>query len=241
MQMFQTRRIGRVISGFREAGRAGSARGLGLALASAAAVVLPSVAHGDPMAAYARATATRPLDVATTRGAAAEPGARPVVTYVGAVRGTHALVGIATVKGRARAYVCDSKRVASWFDGKVKGGSVVLTSGSHRRFTVTLHRNTATGTVILADGRSHPFRASLATGRAGLYRGAAHGYVVGWILQTNKVQRGAISAISTGVLTPAPALTSSALSDGRISITPIPIPSIGSFVINFISAGGLTR
>ena len=163
------------------------------------------------------------------------------MTYVGAVRGTHALVGIAIADGRVRAYVCDSNHVAVWFSGDVTGGSVALMSGGRRRLTATLDRTTATGTVTLADGRSHTFRASLATGHAGLYRGAAHGYLVGWILLNNRVQRGAIRAISTQVLTPAPLLTSTALGDGRIAITPIPIPSIGSVVVTLIAAGGLGR
>jgi hypothetical protein len=167
--------------------------------------------------------------------------ATKAVTYVGAVDGSRALVGIARVSGRIRAYVCDSRHLAIWFDGTVKHGSVALSSRKHERLTARLDGHAATGTVTLADGRSHRFRATRATGRAGLYRGTAHGYRAGWIVLANKTQRGAIRDIGTGTLTPAPLLNSTALGDGRISITPIPIPSIGSFVLNFTSAGGLTH
>ena len=160
---------------------------------------------------------------------------------MGSVNHSHALVGIATAHGRARAYVCDGKHASVWFDGKLKHGLVALSSLKHERLIARLDGRTAVGTFILAGGRSYRFSARLATGHAGLYRGTGHGYLVGWVVLANNTQRGTISAISTGKLTTAPMLTSTALADGRISITPIPIPSIGSFVLNFTSTGGLSH
>ena len=162
-------------------------------------------------------------------------------TYVGSVEHSHALVGIATANGRARAYVCDGKHMSVWFDGKLNDGVVTLTSPKHERLIARLDGHSATGTFILANGRSHRFSGRLATGHAGLYRGSSHGYLAGWILLANNTQRGAISNISTGTLTTAPRLTSTALLDGRISITPIPIPNTGSFLIKFTSTGGLSQ
>lgn len=54
-------------------------------------------------------------------------------TYLGAVRGTQALLGIVLDGARVRAYVCDGTpsrlaTLAEWFVGQVRGGRVQASS-----------------------------------------------------------------------------------------------------------------
>jgi len=148
------------------------------------------------------------------------------MTYVGALSGTRALVGIATNGSRIRAYVCDSRDVATWFDGTLDDdGAAVLTAAGGQRFEAKVGDASASGSVTLGDGRRHAFEAALAEGEAGLYRGTHERSVGGWIVLADGSQRGVFG--SPGNFRAAPHLTSKAIGDGRISITPIPIPSAG--------------
>jgi hypothetical protein len=219
--------------------RGGCGRRVGLAVVVATALVVPSLAISAPVRFRVHRGSDGVVARHGQRHTERAPAASKPKTYVGSVSGSRALVGIVVLDSRARAYVCDGKRIASWFNGYVNKGSMVLFAARPSRLTTKLDGRTATGTVTLANGRHLRFRATRATGRAGLYRGSAHGYVAGWILLGNGRQRGAIKDISTGTLTTAPRLTSTALLDGRISITPIPIPELGAFTMTFTSAGGL--
>ena len=91
------------------------------------------------------------------------------VTYVGAVRGTNAFVGIAVRPSGVLAYICDSKNVAAWLTGSA--GSTL--SGHGYRLTETVDGSNAKGTVYFPDGSTHAFVASRASRPAGLWRGVA--------------------------------------------------------------------
>jgi hypothetical protein len=94
--------------------------------------------------------------------------------FVGRVAGTQAFVAVAVGHGKARAYVCDSRRLGVWLPiGRLRGTYVELGS-SRVRLTGSIGREAVQGTVTLADGSRHAFRALLAPdkGAAGLYRAA---------------------------------------------------------------------
>ncbi len=147
-------------------------------------------------------------------------------TYVGAVPGTPAYVAIAVRGTRVRAYVCDSRELATWFDGTVADGSAALTAADGKRLELTLADRRATGRVTLAPGRTSAFAAVPAEGRAGLYRGVHKRSVAGWIVLADGTQRGGVGS-GPGTFGAAPALNAKAIGDGRVAITPIPIPSAG--------------
>jgi hypothetical protein len=105
---------------------------------------------------------------------------RPVAgtaTYLGAIAGTEALIGITVHGMRARAYMCDGMpgravTLADWFTGPVRRGTLYAVSSQHRvRLAARLGDLTATGTITLADGRVYEFTAPLAApgGRAGVF------------------------------------------------------------------------
>ena len=146
----------------------------------------------------------------------------PRTTYVGTLARSRALVGIVTRGDTVRAYVCDGRKVGLWFDDRVVDGKVAA-SANGSRLTATFAKRSATGSVTIDGGKPRRFVAVPAAGDAGLYRGAAKGYVAGWVLLADGTQRGVLTS-RTGV-SPAPRLTSTAIIDGRIGITPIPIPS----------------
>ena len=158
------------------------------------------------------------------------PATAAPATYVGALPGTGALVGIATNGSRIRAYVCDSKDVATWFDGTIEDGSAKLEAAGGERLDVELAGASASGSVTLRDGRASAFEAARASGRAGLYRGMHERSVAGWIVLADGTQRGGFG--SPANFAAAPRITSKAIADGRISITPIPIPSAGPQLAN---------
>jgi serine/threonine-protein kinase len=143
-------------------------------------------------------------------------------TYVGKLAGSGALVGIVTSGDTVRAYVCDGRRLGLWFDA-ARAGDAVDASAHGSRLTASFAGRSATGSVTIDGARSQRFEAVRATGDAGLYRGAAKGYVAGWVRLADGTQRGVLTS-KTGV-SPAPTLSSKAIIDGRIGITPIPIPS----------------
>ena len=124
------------------------------------------------------------------------------ITYVGAVRGTNAFVGIVVRPSGVLAYVCDSKNVAAWLSGS-RGSAL---TGHGYRLTETVDGSNARGTVSFPDGSTHAFVASRASRPAGLWRGvvtqAGVRYVGGWILRPDGSQRGAVIGDGTTVDTP---------------------------------------
>lgn len=137
-------------------------------------------------------------------------GLRPVSgpdarTYLGAVTGTGALIGVVVQGTHARAYLCDGApgrvvTLADWFTGPVQGGMLDAVSGRHRvHLAVKLGERSATGTVTLANGPVFGFTAAVAAGSppAGVFEGTGrlHGlrYHAGRIVLPGGGQRGAVA------------------------------------------------
>lgn len=160
-------------------------------------------------------------------------------TYVGHVSGSRALVGVATVGDRIRAYVCDGKNLSAWFNGRLANGSAKLAAANGQRIDVSVANRSATGKVTLAGGRVLRFAAAPARGDAGLYRGESDGYLAGWIVLADGTQRGVFG--NTSFSAALPSLTSKAIADGRLAITPIPIPGHTTvpIPIHIAPSGGL--
>jgi hypothetical protein len=139
--------------------------------------------------------------------AAPDPAERWRRSFVGAVDGTHALIGLAVEpSGRVVAYVCDgdpddllsARRFGEWFAGGLDGGTARLTATAHPgagtaipvvQGTVKFIHAERTadgfaGTAIV-DGSSHGFTAAPAAAPAGLYREVvvegANGIDIGWV------------------------------------------------------------
>ena len=124
-------------------------------------------------------------------------------TYLGAVNGTSALLGIVLNGTQVRAYVCDGTpsrlaMLAEWLTGQVKGGSVLASSqDQHAQFTAQLTDQRASGTLRLASGRVYPFSLPQvpATAQVGVFEGTAliagQRYHAGWLLLPGGDQRGA--------------------------------------------------
>lgn len=117
-----------------------------------------------------------------------------VQTFVGPVESSDAFIALAIVDGEIMAYVCDGRDTATWLRGAASGDDLILTSDGARLRAQRTDEG-LTGTLTL-EQRSHPFTVTPATGSAGFYRAtetiAGVGYVGGWILLSNGLQRGAL-------------------------------------------------
>jgi hypothetical protein len=155
------------------------------------------------------AAALLPLAMAWTGGSSAASRAerRDNAAFVGTVSGSRAFVAMAVSNSRVIAYVCDSRRIAHWFRGPVRGGKATLASGGYvLRAIIGPHR--ARGSVSFPDraGDAHAFTADMAAKPAGLYRGektvAGTRYLGGWIILPDGRQRGEVVSGSTDVASP---------------------------------------
>jgi hypothetical protein len=118
-----------------------------------------------------------------------------VITYVGELAGTDALVAVAESGTQVVAYACDSKNIAWWFTGPVDSDQRFdLTGHSGAELAGSPTNNGLTLTLTAPDGSTHTATATPATGDAGLYFtdkviDGIH-YTGGWILKSARVQRG---------------------------------------------------
>lgn len=127
--------------------------------------------------------------------------------YVGTVSGTHAFIAIVMRDSRVIAYVCDSRKIAHWFNGPVRAGKATLTSGGYvLRITIGLRRTTGSLSLPGTAGVMHGFTAAKDIKPAGLYRGtktvAGRRYLGGWIVLPDGRQRGEVVSGSTDVASP---------------------------------------
>ncbi len=128
--------------------------------------------------------------------------------WTGKVDGTDAYIAIASNGTELMAYVCDSQSVAQWFHGEAGKDKLDLVAGTvdlsneTAKLIATLTQDSATGTVTLADGQTHTFTATKATGDGGLYRSEEtvnnEQLVGGWVVLNDGQLRGAQLNISTG-------------------------------------------
>ena len=131
-------------------------------------------------------------------------------TYLGAVNGTRALLGIVLNGTQVRAYVCDGTPsrlaiLAEWFTGQVKGSSVQASSQDQQaQLTAQLTDQSASGTLRLASGRVYSFSIPQvpATGQVGIFEGTAliagQRYHAGWLRLAGGDQRGAATYSPAG-------------------------------------------
>jgi hypothetical protein len=100
-------------------------------------------------------------------------------TFVGKVAGTGALIAVVaseptpgSQRRDTRVYVCDGDRIFEWFTGKTTGNEIHLESDDgDASVQVALGPRDANGTVTLPNGEEQRFKASAASGIAGLYIG----------------------------------------------------------------------
>jgi hypothetical protein len=126
-------------------------------------------------------------------------------TYLGAVKGTQALLGIVLNGAQVRAYVCDGApsrlaQLSEWFSGQVQASS----QDQQAQLTAQFTNQSATGTLKLASGRLYPFsipRVST-TAQVGIFEGTAliagqrdH---AGWLRLAGGDQRGAATYYPPG-------------------------------------------
>ena len=162
--------------------------------------------------------------------------------YVGEVPTENAWVGISTTSKRMVAFVTDGTKnhqptYAQWFRGPVTNDVVDATAAAKSgadRLQGTLSKDTATGTVTFADGKSLAFTANaVPTGdpAAGLYRSEHEvnnqHYVAGWvILPANGATGTATPSTGTGPIPPSVGtLTPSATETTTPSATETASPS----------------
>jgi hypothetical protein len=129
--------------------------------------------------------------------------------YVGTVSGTRAFVAVVERGSRVTAYVCDSGRIAQWFEGTVSAaGRSKITSRRGYVLQVTFGHGRATGSLRFPGkaGALHHFTAASDARPAGLRRGSTtvdgKTLVGGWIILPDGRQRGEILSGSTDVGSP---------------------------------------
>ena len=128
--------------------------------------------------------------------------------YVGMLSGTRAFVGVVERGSRVTAYVCDSARIAQWFEGTVSAGRSKITSRGGYVLQVRFGHGRATGSFRFPGkaGALHHFTAARDARPAGLWRGSktvdGKTFVGGWIILPDGRQRGEILSGSTDVGTP---------------------------------------
>ena len=131
-------------------------------------------------------------------------------TYLGAVNGTGALLGIVLDGTQVRAYVCDGTpnrlaQLSEWFNGQVKSGRMQASSlDQQAQLTARLTGQRATGTLRLASGRVYSFSIPPVpvTAQVGVFEGTAliagQRYHAGWLLLPGGDQRGAATYFPQG-------------------------------------------
>lgn len=168
-----------------------------------------------------------------------QTSASPSGSLVGMVEGTDAFIALVPQENNSLvAYICDGQTISAWFRGERNGNEVDLTATSGAQLQANLDGDAAAGTIILADGQSHTFTASLASGEAGLYRAEAafegSDYVGGWIVLNDGSQRGAINRISDGTSNITDG-TSNTFVGPHFNIgSSVAVPNLGNFLPNLI-------
>lgn len=168
-----------------------------------------------------------------------QASASPSGSLVGIVEGTDAFIALVPQENNGLvAYICDGQTISVWFRGERNENAVDLTAANGAQLQANLENDAAAGTITLADGQSHAFTASLASGEAGLYRAeeAFEGsdYVGGWIVLNDGTQRGAINRISDGTSNITDG-TSNTFVGPHFNIgSSVAVPNLGNFLPNLI-------
>ncbi len=208
-----------------------------LGLALVLLVINRSVAGtqpADPAAAAQAAptVAAAPATIPSTAAvpAATEPAPSPFpakVKYIGTATTKNGPIPLAvTIDGdRAKAYLCDGKKIEAWLQGTARDGRLSLTGRGENRLTGQRTGDTVTGTVLVAGYPEWTFTARPATGaRAGVYRASGAGTTTGWIVQddSGRAQVG-ISRDAGGKPAAAPRLDVTTLNADGAPGQPLPV------------------
>jgi hypothetical protein len=172
---------------------------------SAPATSAPAVSTAASSSAPAVATsaAASPTPAATSATYASVPTA---VNFAGKAEKGNASVAVAIHGDKAIAYICNGPSVASWFQGTVSAGKLVLTGKNHAQ----LHLNfdsagTMSGDVSVHDTSFKVSMLPMVHNPAGLYVATAmvNGNAVkaGWIVMSDGTQIGSI-LINPGAAAP---------------------------------------
>ena len=132
--------------------------------------------------------------------------------WVGTVEGTDVFVGMASNGKEVMAYVCDGKTISQWFHGQVGVDRLDLVAGTvdlsvnNAKLQSQLTKDTASGNVTLADGKSFKFQAAKASGDSCLYRLEQtinnEKWVAGWVVLNNGQLRGVNVNLNTNAIQP---------------------------------------
>ncbi|HEY3993678.1 MAG TPA: hypothetical protein VGM01_12485 [Ktedonobacteraceae bacterium] len=152
--------------------------------------------------------------------------------YVGQVPTENAWVGLSTTGKRMVAFVTDGTKghnptFAQWFRGPVTNGVVDTTATAKNgsdRLQATLSKDTTTGTVTLANGKSVAFTANAVPASApyaGLYRSEHvvnnQRYAAGWVVLPPAGATGTATPSATGTTSPSATGTASPSVTGTAS------------------------
>jgi hypothetical protein len=112
--------------------------------------------------------------------------------------GPTAFVSVVTSQGKAIAYVCDGETTAQWFRGSLQAGGLfeARSTDQKSRITAQINAGSVVGAITLETNEVLLFRATPASGDAGLYRSddTINGsrWLGGWVVLPDGQQRGAV-------------------------------------------------
>jgi hypothetical protein len=144
---------------------------IGKAIAALALLgVLTSACSSGGAANKSSAANQKQFDPAVVVAALSKP--RAVTQFVGTVEGSNAYAAVVdSGDGRVKVYLCDGKKLGSWFGTKLTDGAFTAVDNEGQGLDVTgrIDGDAATGTLTFADGTKHSFRAERSSLPAGLY------------------------------------------------------------------------
>ncbi len=153
-----------------------------------------STAASSSAPAVATSAAASPTPTATSTTYASVPTA---VNFAGKAEKGNASVAVAIHGNKAIAYICNGPTVASWFQGTVSGGKLVLTGKNNAQLSLDFNSTgTMSGAVSVHDTSFKVSMLPMVHNPAGLYiaTGMVHGNAVkaGWIVMSDGTQIGSI-------------------------------------------------
>ncbi len=185
--------------------------------------------------AVAACTPARQPEPASTTTTSAGP---VVASFVGEIPGSKAVVAVvANRDGVAVAFVCDGRRLAERFRGRLAANHADLASDRGARLQVMVTPAAARGMFTSPGQRPLGFAAALAVGAAGYWQGqgtvAGRRYHVGLVVLNDGRQRGAVTDLASGTIRPAPPANPADFNQ-QISL-PVPVAG-GHVMVRWVAA-----
>ncbi len=171
------------------------------ATSTSATTSAPAAPPSSPAGSVATSAAASPTPTGTTY--ASVPTA---VNFAGKAEKGNASVAVAIHGNKAIAYICNGPSVASWFQGTVSAGKLVLTGKNNAQLSLDFgSAGTMSGNISVHDTNFKVSMLPMVHNPAGLYVATAmvHGNAVkaGWIVMSNGMQIGSI-LINPGAAAP---------------------------------------